>query len=165
MQAQQKYRARAVDGQFQIQEIGEKRTPQVVGFLEVTVGPDQGQRIRWTGFLTEAAFEATVDELRAMGWKADRLGQWNGLGSREVEFTCLAETNNGKTYLRAAFVRPLRAVDPEKAAPSSTIDALNARLGGHLRATAARTNGGPPRPEPLPTSADPGGDDLDFPPH
>jgi hypothetical protein len=51
-------------------------------------------------------------------------------------------STDGKTYYRAAFVRPLATLNEEKAVPTSELNALNAQLGGLL----APSNGAVPRP-------------------
>lgn len=158
METSKKYRGRAVAGQWAIQTIGEKRTPQVVGLLEVSMGPDVGQRIRYTGFLSEKACDATIAELRAMGWRGDRLGDWSGMGAKEVEFTCMGDVgDNGKTYQRAAFVRPVRTLTVQAETKGQELDALNRALGDRLSRPMgdARPGAASSRaPEPMPYDDD-----------
>lgn len=148
MKENQKYRGRAVAGEWAIEVVGAEQTPRVVGLLEVTLGPDLGQRIRYTGFLSPKAAERTIGELRTMGWKADRLGDWSGMGAREVEFSCLADVNpnTGKRYLRAAFVYPVRRLEVQNGATRDAVDALNRGLRGLLAGGAPAPQG----PDPMP---------------
>lgn len=86
-----------------------KKTSYVEAFIET----DQGQRIRWRGYVnSESNVQRTVAELRAMGWRGSNFNDWRGLGSRKFTFVPMRdedEADPSKTYTRAAFVKPLLA--------------------------------------------------------
>jgi hypothetical protein len=155
----QRYRGKAVSGQFAIERNPNSGVQSVVGLIEGSMGGQLGQRIRWRGHLNSPANqETTVAELRAMGWRGAKLGDWSGLGAKEIEFSAMGDDGEyqGKsiTYFRAAFVRPLMtvAVSVEKEVVGDELDALNASLGGLL---GTQSNGGPPARGPAPIEADP----------
>lgn len=161
----QKYRGRAVSGEFVIKKIGENETSMYEGLIEVTMGPQQGQRIRYRGYLSspkgrDAATknqEITANELRAMGARLDRAaGGWKdlqGLGTKEVQFTCMtdrATDGSDNVFFRASFVKPVQTIDRSKnVASADDIDALPPPP------VKAQANGAPP-PR--------GGDSYDGPP-
>lgn len=151
----QKYRGRAVAGQIQIERNATTGTLSAQGMIEVTMGPMLGQRLRWRGYLNSPSnIEIARDELRAMGWRGVKLGDWQGLGSKEIEFAAMGDDaeKDGKSvvYWRAAFVRPLATLNEDKAVSTSELDAINRDLGGHFAVGAARAN-----PPASPSSADP----------
>lgn len=154
----QRYRGRAVPGQVQVEK-AKNGTPSALVLIEVNMGPNQGQRLRWRGYLNSSEnAEKSAYELRAMGWRGARLGDWAGIGTVDVEFSCMADVGeDGKTYYRAAFVRPVAAVNKERAVDAAALDELNARLSG---AIAHKPNGTAPGPSPSPASETP--DEIPF---
>jgi hypothetical protein len=135
----QRYQGRGVAGEIAIKSIGTTGTKYVEAVIECTVGPNVGQRVRWKGYVNnEKNVEATVAELRAMGWRGKRLGDWSGFGSTEIEFQCLVEEGqkpdaSGRLprYFKAAFVRPRTRVNDKARASLKEVDDVNAEF-GHL---------------------------------
>lgn len=121
--AGQNYRGRAVQGEFAIKAIETTGTRYVEGLIEVTMGEQQGQRIRYRGYVNSAKNqEATAAELRAMGCKLQRWGDFSGIGTKEVLFKLLtdeAQDGSGKVFFRAAFVKPVPTIDRAKNAVSA----------------------------------------------
>lgn len=165
----QQYRGKAVVGQFQIERIPTTGTAYVVGYIECTLGPQLGQRLRYQGYVnSERNFEATVDELRIMGGKVQRLGDWNGIGSKEVMFTAMADDVEGaggkKTFFRATFIKPVAVLNEAKAVPASDVDDLNRKF-ADLLMPANGASSGPRGAVPPPRGQAPAqeGDDDRFP--
>lgn len=145
-------------GQTQIEKNPKTGTPSAVSMIEVTMGPQLGQRVRWRGYLNSPTnAETTVAELRAMGMRQGaKLGDWQGVGSKDIEFSLMADVSptDGKTYYRAAFIRPVSTLKTENAVGASDLDALNASLGALLNAPTTKD-----RPVPAPA-----GDPDELPP-
>lgn len=160
----QRYRGRAVSGQLQVEKNSKTGTPAAVGLIEVTLGPQLGQRLRWRGYLnSETNAEVTIGELRAMGWRGARLGSWEGVGSKEVEFTLMVEAGtDGKTYYRAAFIRPVTTLKEEKAVGSTDLDDLQRRLGGLLSGDGLTRGPVPSPPDDDFPPTDPADDQIGF---
>lgn len=121
----QKYRGRAVQGEFAIKAFdNEKQTRYVEGLIEVTMGPQEGQRIRYRGYVNSAKNqEATAAELRAMGCKLQRWGDFSGIGTHEIGFTCMTdEDGKGGVFYRAAFVKAVPRIDRKNAVAASALE-------------------------------------------
>jgi hypothetical protein len=126
-----RYRGRAVRAESQISE-NENGTIYAEVVLECSAGPQAGQRVRYRGYISGSGGvkspkneEATAAELRAMGAKLARgWDDLDGIGTKEVEFTVMADVNDGKTYYRAAFVRPPVGLNRERKAHGDALDAL-----------------------------------------
>lgn len=124
-----RYRGRGVRNEFHITK-NVNGTTYVEGFVEVTLGPMTGQRLRYRGYLnTDKNRETTAGELRAMGWKGERWNDLGGIGGKEFNFVCLGDQvrddqGNEKTYLRAGFVRELETLDRRKALSNDEVDKL-----------------------------------------
>jgi hypothetical protein len=136
-----RYRGKGVAGQIAIKENAnsENRTKFVEALIEVTQGPLLTERIRWRGYLNSAKnAEVTFSELRAMGWRGQRLGDWSGIGAKEVQFTCSVDVGqNGKKYPRATWVQEPQTLRDDNAASSVDVDELNRQFGDLIRNTAA----------------------------
>ncbi len=149
-EAGRRYRGKAVQGQAQVERNKNTGTESVHVMIEVVHGDCTGRRTRSRGYLNSPTnIDVTIAELRAMGWKGAKLGDWAGLGTKEVEFTLLSEvsTSDGKTYYRAGFIRPLATLNAERSVEASSLDELNARLGAALNPTRViPTNGVVPTP-------------------
>ncbi len=132
-----RYRGRGVSGEIALKMIESTGTKYVEAVIESTLGPMLGQRIRWRGYVnTETNVQTTVAELRVMGWRGKRLGDWAGFGSSECEFTPLADDGldkNGKPmrFYRAAFVRTPARINDKGMASARQVDDVNAEF-AHL---------------------------------
>lgn len=138
-----RYRGRAVAGEIGLKVANnENRTRSVEVIVECTLGPELGERVRYRGYVNnEKNAKTTADELRAMGWRGARWGDWSGIGSKEFTWTCMIDTGqDGTEYRRAAFPRDLLALSDKGAATEADLDALNRQLGGVAAASAPRAN-------------------------
>lgn len=145
-----RYRGKAVAGEFAIKKIDKTGTRYVEGLVEVTMGPQLGERVRYRGYVnSERNAEATAGELRAMGCRSGKWGDWQGIGSREFSFVVMAdEGQDGKTYFRATWARELATTSDRGKVAVGDLDDLNAQFGGAM--TKAREGGAAPAPEPAP---------------
>lgn len=121
----QKYRGRACPNDFAIKAFdNEKGTRYVEGLIEVTMGPQQGQRIRYRGYVnSDKNREATAAELRTMGCKLQRWGDFSGIGKEEIGFTCMTDDDGkGGVFYRAAFVKPVPKIDRKNAIAAADLE-------------------------------------------
>ncbi len=131
----QQYRVRAVPGQVQIRRTPNTNTSLVEIMCEITVGPKQGTRVPYTGWLKSAEGVAkTLAELRALGWKGARLGDWKGIGSVECQGKVMMDESPDdhgvmRQYPRLAFPSPIRVLNTDNAVVQADIDALNEAFG------------------------------------
>ena len=95
-----KYRARARE--WVLTEIGEKGTPAVA--VEFVFSDESLGSIRWDGWLSDAAFDRTIESLRHCGWTGDDLSDLDGLDANEVELVVEDDDYNGKTYSKVKWV-------------------------------------------------------------
>src|SRR5579871_2502634 len=96
-EAGNKYRGRAVE--WAMRSTPNTGTLLAAVLLEVTQGPLVGRRIRWQGYITDDAVQRTIEELGAMGWRANEFGRWDGIGSKEIEFSAMSdEGQDGKRF-------------------------------------------------------------------
>lgn len=156
--ARQRYRFRVVQGEHQIEK-NSKGTPAVQLMLEVTTGPQVGQRMRYRGYLNSPEnAKTTIAEMRVMGWRGIKLGDWSGITSKEFEATATCETGaDNKTYWRAAWPRAVAKVNAERAVKDADLSELNEQLGGII------TSAGDVRLPPPPTPADEGEEQAEIP--
>jgi len=114
-QVGQRYRGRALASEVIVERNGKTGTRSIVVLLEVSQGEQQGRRLRYRGYINSSTnIATTLEELRAMGWRGQKLGDWSGIGSKECEWSCMADagqdqsTGEARMFYRAAFVRPLQ---------------------------------------------------------
>lgn len=75
--------------------------------VEMVFHPDGVETsLTWTGWLSEGAFDRTVESLRTMGWAGDDLENVTGL-TAEVELVVQNEEYEGNVYPRIAFINRL----------------------------------------------------------
>lgn len=124
-----RYRFRAVPGEFAIKKIETTGTRFVEGLVEVTLGSELGSRIRYQGYVnSERNAKQTADDLRAMGCKMQRWGDWSGLGLVEFTGMVMADEKDGKTYFRVAFCSPLRRTSDKGKVSSDDVADLNEKM-------------------------------------
>jgi hypothetical protein len=100
-----KYRAKAAVGEATLIESG-KGTPGVTVELELQAEGGVLERLSWTGWLSEGAYQRTVESLRYLGWKGADLDDVKGL-DQEVEAVVKAEEYEGNWYPRVQFINRL----------------------------------------------------------
>jgi hypothetical protein len=135
------YRVRAVKDQVQVKRTPNKGTMLVEVMCEVTQGPAMGRRAPYTRFLNNPEnVQDAIRELRALGWRGTRFGDWTGLFSRECQAKLMGDEktvgNETRTYPRFAFLSPLRVVSTEHAATEEDLSVLNDQFGGLVEAIA-----------------------------
>lgn len=82
-----------------------KGTPFIEFYLTILSGPNQGGKVRWTGYFTPNTNERTIQSLQTCGWRGDDPaefsdGQLHGLDANEVEIVVELEeyqTESGET--------------------------------------------------------------------
>ncbi len=152
-----------VDGLVLRKADNDKGTLWIEGVLEVVRGPMQTERIRYRGYVNSLKnAESTATELRAGGWRGGKWGDWSGWGSKEVQFTCMIDqSEDGKKYPRATFLREPMSVSDKQAAPTADLDALNRAFGALAKSPPPQNGHDPTAPRGAePWEADPGYDDA-----
>ena len=110
-----------------------------------------GERLTWYGFFTDAAFERTIESLRACGWTGSALDEFAGEKlpagvDHQVELVVQHEEYQGKTQVRIAFVNSIGAGLALKSAMDATqARAFAAKMKGRI---AALSGGVPPAARP-----------------
>lgn len=93
-----------------------KGTPQVEVDFEVTDGPEDGATLKHFMYLSDAAIQYTVKDLRTLGWKGDDVSNITGL-DRKVELVLEPEEYKGQTRDKVKFIN-----DPTDRPGSQGID-------------------------------------------
>jgi hypothetical protein len=114
-----------------------------------------GERLTWYGFFTDAAFDRTIESLRACGWTGSSLDEFAGEKlpagvDHQVELVVQHEEYQGKTQVRIAFVNSIGAGLALKSAMShDQARSFAAKMKGRI---AALSGGVPPaaRPKAVP---------------
>lgn len=106
------YTGRGIKGQ--LAESGDKRTPKVEVLVEIADdGEHQGARLRWDGWLTDAAAPRTLESLRHLGWQGEMLTDLAGIDANLVQLKIVHEeyedkqTGEIKKSARVAFINRL----------------------------------------------------------
>jgi len=102
-------RARAVEAQLTEAKTG---TPGIQIVFAVSDGDHKGQRVRWTGWMTDKTLDRTLESLEHCGWAGDDLGEFgdrelHGLDKKEVELVIEMEDYQGsdEKYVGKSFPR------------------------------------------------------------
>lgn len=158
---QKRYRMRAVSGEVAIKVIESTGTRYVEVMCEVTKGDLAAERVRYRGYLNTAEnAQRSANDLRVMGWRGSRWGDWSGIGSREFQGTTMID--EGK-YPRVAFVSDVPTVSEKGTVKQDAIDELNKLFAPPpppQRATSSSANGAPSPSSP--TEAAPADDNIPF---
>lgn len=117
----------AVPVDYKYVEIGKNASPAIEVYFEV-----EGQKVRWTGFLTEKTKKRTIESLIYMGFKGkDLSGFAYGTDSKmldglsPVSITVAHEDHNGKTYAKVRWINPVKSFNKIDPAGASKLKALN----------------------------------------
>lgn len=124
-----------------------------------------GEKLTWYGYFTDAAFDRTIESLRACGWTGSSLDEFSAdhlpAGfANQVELVVQHEEYQGKTQVRIAFVNSIGS----GVALKSAMDAAQARaFAAKMKGRIAALSGGippakvapkaVPRPRPAPAPA------------
>ena len=151
-------------------EAGEKQTPFIRIPCKVTeAGDQQGKEIVYTGWLSDAAFDRTIENL------CKTFPQWNGdmdalhnrtfsFAGSECEIVAESETYNGETRIKAKWLNNAGGCGKEM--DGAKVASLISKMGRKAKAIAKTVNGGTAAPAAKadgPANAAPEGqDDIPF---
>jgi hypothetical protein len=124
----QRYRVNAVPGQVAIKTLPSNGTQLVEVMCEVKSGPMATRRLAYKGYInTLDNASKTYADLKTMGWRGTKWGDWTGLGQgRDFEMACMREDAlNGQVFPKFAFPRALREVDRTYESTAKDVDNLN----------------------------------------
>ena len=84
----------------------EKGTEYIGAVLEVTEGPDTGERITASLWWTEATQERTKQDLQYIGWNGELDGDCNllGVGEKTFPFNVVEEEYQGKLNKKVGWI-------------------------------------------------------------
>jgi hypothetical protein len=119
------YFARVQDKKFGQSNDGK---PCVTAMFEITSGHYAGRRVKWTGWLTPAAAEKTLEQLKVAGWRGGRLSELQGFGDREVSIVVVQETHLDKVFASVRWINKPPSLDHVKATDMKSIDDIGARF-------------------------------------
>lgn len=138
-------------------EAGEKQTPFIRIPCKVTeAGDQQGKEIVYTGWLTEAAFDRTIENL------CKAFPQWNGdlealqsgsfsFAGSECEIVAESETYNGETRVKAKWLNNATS-GGGKEMDGAKVASLISKMGRKAKAIAKTINADAPAPEAKPAA-------------
>lgn len=142
------YVARAVEGKLGYAKTGTERV--AVRFEIVEPAEAAGQSIIWDGWLTDNAFERTVESLRHAGMTGDDLVALEGLGSKNVELVIAEEEYQGEFRAKVKWVNKLgggRGLTVG-AMPEDKAKEFAARMRARVAGIGGQRPGAGPRPTP-----------------
>lgn len=129
-------------------EMGENKTPFIrIPLIVLDEGDQEGKEIVWFGWLTDAAFDRTIQTLvKAFpDWDGDMLALRDGtftFADLECEIVTESETYKGKPRIKVVWLNPLGGGGGDKAMESSKLDSLLGKLGRKAKAIAKEAKGG-----------------------
>lgn len=104
-----KYKARAVDVKL-CKVNNEKETPYVAVVFEVVDGESKGERVKWEGWLSEAAQERTLESLVHCGWDQADIRKLESVKKKDATIIVEHEQDAKdpkKTWPKVAWVNAL----------------------------------------------------------
>jgi len=96
-----KFRAQAIEGSLGYSRNGKEEV--AVQFL-ILEGPDEGKKITWWGYLSDAAAERTLEGLLNTGWDGEDVSALTGLGSKDATIVIVEDTYEGARKTKVAWV-------------------------------------------------------------
>ncbi len=102
-----KHRARAVEAKVGKASTG---TPQIAILFAVKTpdgAQETGEEITGYLYLSDGAFQRTIEALRHCGWQGDDLSDLSSVGSQDCEIEVAEETYNGSASLKVKWVNAL----------------------------------------------------------
>jgi hypothetical protein len=131
-------------------------TPQVVVEFAL-LGEYEGQSRAWYGFLTEKAWERTIESLRYCGWKGDDLyADFTGLDANEVDIEIAHEPDQkGVMRERVKWVNKRGGLAVKAPMPPEQLKAFAAQMKAKIRAKEAAEGKKVATPVPAKTSKPP----------
>ena len=93
---------------FQFGKSAKKQTEMVSVMFAFVGGPNDGKRMIWNGYFTDATAERTLESLEHCGWDGDDVRTLKGFGSKNVELVIDEEPGqDGNMYPRVQWVNKL----------------------------------------------------------
>jgi hypothetical protein len=123
-----KFRAQALEGSLGYSTTGKEEI--AVQFL-ILEGPDEGKRITWWGYLSDAAADRTLESLLHTGWDGEDVSVLTGLGSKDATIVIQEDTYKGVKRTKVAWVNQLsRGPTNDKAMDDSQRTSFAERMRG-----------------------------------
>lgn len=114
---------------YQFGTSAKKGTEMVSVVFQFASGPNEGKRITWSGYFTEATAKRTLDSLEHCGWDGVDVATMKGFGSKNVELVLEEEQGqDGKMYPRVQWVNRLVSRGPANVYSQEQVTGLAARL-------------------------------------
>lgn len=109
---------------------GKKQTEMVSVVFVFVGGPNDGKRITWNGYFTEATAKRTMDSLEYCGWDGVELATpLVGFGTKNVELDVQIEKGqDGKEYPVIQWVNRLISRGPATTYNPEEVSGLSARM-------------------------------------
>lgn len=132
---------------------GETEKEQAVVLFDLVdpADPDHGRSITWFGFLSDAAFDRTIEGLRHCGWQGESLAELPGLAAvgglaQEVELVIEHEEYNDKWQAKVQWVnRPGGGgVKLKRPLEGAELEAFSARMRGRVRVAGTQARAAAP---------------------
>lgn len=125
-------------------EAGEKQTPFIrVPLIVTDDGPQKGREIVWQGWLSDAAFDRTIQTLSdVFGWDGDLGALAKGDHSfedRECKIVCDTEIYDGKPRVKVKWLNNVNGGSGGKAMDEGKVKGLISRLQSKSKAIAKAT--------------------------
>ncbi len=96
----------------------------------------QGEKIVWSGWLTDKTTDRTLEALRTMGWEGEEITELATV-NRTVNITVSHEEYNGEVRPRVQWINPVRAhmaADAKKALSDKIRERIRAQRGESAQA-------------------------------
>ena len=115
---------------YQFGQSGTKKTEMVSVVFQFVGGPNDGKKITWNGYFTEATAKRTMDSLEHCGWDGNELiTPLVGFGTKNVELVIEDEEGrDGVMYPRVAWVNRLINRGPAIVYDKDKIKSLSERM-------------------------------------
>jgi hypothetical protein len=97
----------AIAREWKLGETDNTHTPFIGVQFELLDESVAGVTMNWSGWLSDAAIDRTLESLRACGWRGKDISDLTGIGDRRVTVTVDNEEYKGKTFPRIKFVNML----------------------------------------------------------
>ncbi len=142
------YTARA-DGQVVLGASMNKSTPFIECYFKINGGELDGQRVRWTSYMSENTWERTTQSLEYCGWSGEDIsvfsdGKLHGLDKNDVEVVVEEETftsqdGSEKSTFRVAWVNRLGYLNTAAAMTGDAVTAFSARMNALIAGRRAKS--------------------------
>jgi hypothetical protein len=135
-------------------------TEQIGVDMMLLEGPNEGERISFYGYFSEAAFDRTIESLQHMGWDGNDLSDLSTIGTADPYIVIAHEEYNGEVSAKVKWVNAAGGVAMKKRMNPAEHLSFAQRMRGKLLAAKQKNGGGKSQPKPNGTT--PGGRPGDF---